>query len=84
MTDPKLTPPKEIDVTAYTCPMTFVKVKLSLEPLNSGDELQVVINNGEPLRNVSRSAEAEGHRISEKNEIGDGTWRLLITKGQLL
>lgn len=52
-----------IDITADVCPMTFVRVKLALERLPSGAILDVRLNAGEPLRNVPRSARAEGHEI---------------------
>jgi TusA-related sulfurtransferase len=54
-----------IDITNDVCPMTFVRVKLALERLPSGAVLRVRLNDGEPLRNVPRSAQAEGHAIIE-------------------
>jgi TusA-related sulfurtransferase len=62
---PKAAPPADadIDITGEVCPMTFVRVKLALERLPSGAVLGVRLNDGEPLRNVPRSARAEGHEI---------------------
>jgi tRNA 2-thiouridine synthesizing protein A len=37
---------KKIDITKDNCPVTFVKVKLALEQLNSGDILEVRLNAG--------------------------------------
>lgn len=54
-----------IDITKEHCPMTFVKVKLALAKLQKGDVLDVYLTSGEPLKNVPRSAEEEGHRILE-------------------
>lgn len=35
--------------------MTFVKAKLKLEELEPGDELEILLCEGEPLENVPRS-----------------------------
>jgi tRNA 2-thiouridine synthesizing protein A len=58
-----LHPDVSIDITSDVCPMTFVRVKLALERMPSGALLGVRLNAGEPLRNVPRSARAEGHEI---------------------
>ncbi len=60
-----------LDITREHCPMTFVKVKLMLAKLNRGDTLDVVLNRGEPLENVPRSAAEEGHRILEIRDAED-------------
>ncbi|MBL8025962.1 MAG: sulfurtransferase TusA family protein [Fibrobacteres bacterium] len=54
---------KLLDITRDHCPMTFVKVKLELSKLASGDILEVVLTGKEPLTNVPRSAAEEGHEI---------------------
>ncbi len=55
----------EIDITADVCPMTFVRVKLALERMEPHATLIVRLNDGEPLRNVPRSARVEGYRVEE-------------------
>ena len=55
----------EIDITADVCPMTFVRVKLALERMAPDAALIVRLNDGEPLRNVPRSARGEGYRVEE-------------------
>ena len=69
---------RRIDITLDICPMTFVKTKLELEELDSGDILEVLLRDGEPLHNVTRSSEAEGHRILSRKDLGEGLWRILI------
>jgi TusA-related sulfurtransferase len=63
MSDAKSRVDADVDITGEVCPMTFVRVKLALERLPSGAVLGVRLNDGEPLRNVPRSARAEGHEI---------------------
>lgn len=59
----KLTADFFIDITPDTCPMTFVKTKLQLEKMQTGQILEVLLNGGEPLKNVPLSAEELGHVI---------------------
>ena len=54
-----------VDITSDVCPMTFVRVKLALERMAPDATLIVRLNDGEPLRNVPRSARAEGYRVEE-------------------
>lgn len=60
-----------LDITKDHCPMTFVKAKLALAKLSSGDILEVTLSGGEPLENVPRSAKEEGHGIISIEESGD-------------
>lgn len=43
--------------------MTFVRTKLCLERMASGEVLSVRLRGEEPLRNVPRAARDEGHDI---------------------
>ena len=52
-----------LDVRALRCPMTWVRTKLALERLATGDELRVECAPGEALDNVPRSAADAGHAV---------------------
>jgi TusA-related sulfurtransferase len=54
---------RTLDVTALTCPMTWVRTKLELERMAPGEELEVRAA-GEALENVPRSAADAGHEVS--------------------
>jgi len=71
-----------LDITTETCPMTFVRVKLKLEKMPSGSILSIMLKGEEPLRNVPRSARAEGHEIlaCEAIDIANNLHRLLIRR----
>jgi TusA-related sulfurtransferase len=58
-------PARALDITAETCPMTFVRVKLAIERLAPGDILDVRLKGEEPLRNVPRSLAEHGHTVLE-------------------
>ena len=73
-----------VDVRAFTCPLTWVKTRIALEPLRPGDALEVLVREGEPLDNLPRTAEEEGHRVAERApaaDAGPGAWRLVLVKG---
>ena len=55
---------RTLDITALTCPMTWVRTKLELERMAPGEPLDVVCRPGEALENVPRSAMAAGHRVT--------------------
>lgn len=52
-----------LDITEFVCPMTFVRTKLLLEKMNSGEIAVIRLNDGEPLQNVPRSVREQGHEI---------------------
>ena len=62
---------ESIDITGEVCPMTFVRTKLKLERMRSGEVLAVRLRGDEPLRNVPRSARDEGHIILGIVPLGD-------------
>ncbi len=61
--NPLVTPDQTIDITGEVCPMTFVRTKLRLERMRSGEILSVRLRGDEPLRNVPKAARDEGHSI---------------------
>ncbi|MGI9554057.1 MAG: sulfurtransferase TusA family protein [Thermodesulfobacteriota bacterium] len=54
---------QSIDITKEICPMTFVKTKLKLETMGTGQVLEVTLREGEPLSNLPKSVEQEGHKV---------------------
>jgi len=73
----------QINITGDTCPITFVKTKLRLEKMNSGEILEVTLNEGEPLKNVPLSCIELGHEVLDTvaGDI-DGTYKLWIRKSE--
>ncbi|HHT9159089.1 MAG TPA: sulfurtransferase TusA family protein [Candidatus Brocadiaceae bacterium] len=75
----KLIPDDQIDLRGVLCPINFVKTKLKLEMMDSGQVLEVLLDDGEPIRSVPRSVKEEGHKIIKVENI-EGAYRLLIKK----
>jgi tRNA 2-thiouridine synthesizing protein A len=62
---------RTVDIRAHVCPMTWVRVKLALEAAAPGELLEVLLRGEEPVRNVPRAAEREGHQVVELAAVGD-------------
>jgi tRNA 2-thiouridine synthesizing protein A len=80
--DSVLTADREIDITRDVCPMTFVRTRIALDRLASGQTLLVRLRGEEPLRNVPRTAIEQGHTVLEQREEANGTTLLLLQKGK--
>ena len=70
----------QIDITKEICPMTFVKTKLKLETMSSGQVLEVTLREGEPLINVPRSVEQEGHKVLDIHREEGDVFKILIER----
>jgi tRNA 2-thiouridine synthesizing protein A len=70
----------KLDITKDKCPITFVKVKVKLAKLKKGDLLEVLLNSCEPLKNVPRSAQEQGHKVHHIEPDGE-FYTVLIEKG---
>ncbi len=67
-----------LDITADVCPLTFVKTKLLIEQMSSGETANIRLNTGEPLDNVPRAVKEHGHTVlSLAPEMADGLVYLL-------
>ena len=60
----------ELDLTGVPCPMNWVRAKLALEELPVGERLELILDPGEPLESVPRSAREDGHEVTvEGNRV---------------
>jgi TusA-related sulfurtransferase len=69
----------ELDLRGVICPYNFVKTKLKLETMERGQVLSVLLDDGDPIRNVPRSVENEGHTVLAQERV-DQAYRVLIRR----
>ncbi len=69
-----------LDLRGVACPMNFVKTRLYLDKMQSGETVTVILDDGEPVESVSQSVKAEGHRVLDQVQSGDSSWTLTIIK----
>lgn len=71
---------ENLDITCDVCPITFVKAKLKLEEMKSGEILEIILNDGEPVQNVPRTIKEQGHKILLLEKVDD-KYRILVERG---
>lgn len=69
-----------IDLRGVSCPTNFVKAKLALEDVETGEILQILLDDGEPVKNVPRSLKAEGHKLLGLKQAEEGHYILELEK----
>jgi tRNA 2-thiouridine synthesizing protein A len=71
---------KALDLRGTRCPINFVKTKLKLDKLEKGELLEIFLDDGDPIKNVPRSVEAEGHEVIHRKRLTDGSYSVLVRK----
>jgi tRNA 2-thiouridine synthesizing protein A len=71
---------EELDLRGEVCPYTFVKTKLRLEELDSGQDLTILLDDSAATANVSRSLRSEGHEIMDLKAISGEVWQIVVKK----
>jgi sulfite reductase (ferredoxin) len=69
-----------LDLSGVACPINYVKTKLKLEELEVGQHLEVILDDGEPIRNVPKSLQGDGQKILSQEKIDEQHYRLLVEK----
>jgi len=68
-----------LDLLGVCCPMNFVRTKLALDKIKPGERIEILLDDGEPIINVTRSVKDEGHRVLNVASE-NGHFRLLVEK----
>ena len=64
-----------LDLRGVACPMNFVKTRLKLDKLATGELLEAFLDAGEPIESVTSSVLSEGHLIESSTEISAANWQ---------
>ena len=78
--DTEPVPVKKKDLRGVLCPMNFVRTKLELASMQSGEVLEILLDDGKPIENVPGSVRLEGHEVLLQTQHTDGYWQVLIKK----
>jgi sulfite reductase (ferredoxin) len=68
-----------IDLTAYGCPLHYIKARNELRKFKGGDEVDFLFVSGDPSQQVSSSLKSDGHEILSVQEQGSAT-RIKVRK----
>ena len=74
-----ISPDVKKDFRGVMCPMNFVKTKIALTPMQSGQILEILLDDGAPIENVPGSVKNEGHTILSTEKV-EYYWKVLIKK----
>lgn len=68
-----------LDLRGVKCPVSWARAKVVLEQMESGQVLELMVDDPRGARDIPRAAEAEGYAVIDCSAL-DGLWRLKIEK----
>ncbi len=57
-----------LDLRGTPCPINFIRSKLQLEKMHSGEFLEIWLDGGEPIEQVPNSLTMEGYEVESIGE----------------
>ncbi|KJR43466.1 SirA family protein [Candidatus Magnetoovum chiemensis] len=73
-------PDKKIDIRGLVCPYTFVRSKLTIEAMNLGQVLEILLDYPEATNSIPKSMEDHGHKVLRVEKVNEKDWVILIRK----
>ena len=70
-----------LDTIGQVCPFPLVEAKRAINPLDSGDQLQIDFDCTQATDSIPAWAAASGHAITEFTQLDAATWRITVQKG---
>jgi len=82
MTKDNIVADRRIDISAETCPMTFVLVRLALDQMKPGEILEITLRGAEPRRNIPITAQEQGHEVLSISDYDIDNSILILRKAR--
>jgi TusA-related sulfurtransferase len=73
---------KELNIKGEVCPYTFVKTKLTLETMEPGEVLRIIVDHVPATDNIPRSLKSEGNEVLDVSAINETDWQIVTRKGK--
>ncbi|MBT4277571.1 sulfurtransferase TusA family protein [Candidatus Falkowbacteria bacterium] len=70
---------EKIDLTGIPCPHNFARALFRLETMDEGEILEIIIDDGRPIKKMPTRLTEEGYKIIKKEKKGEN-WILEIKK----
>lgn len=64
-----------LDLSGVPCPANSARALMKIESMADGSLLEILVDDGEPVENLSASLESEGHSIVSRTREG-GKWKI--------
>lgn len=71
----------KIDARGLACPLPVVRAKNRLKTMVQGESLEVLVDNGIAVQNLTKFARVRGYSAAEE-KLGEGTYRVILTPGE--
>lgn len=71
---------RSVDLRGEICPMTFYKAKMVLTQIKEGSVIEIILKEGEQMKNVPRNIKEDGHKIISICQKEDG-FHIQVKKG---
>lgn len=68
------------DLRGVKCPINFAQTKIQLAGMQTGQILEIYLDDGEPINNVPGSVRLEGHEVLEQVMVDASYWSVVIRK----
>ena len=69
---------EKLDLRRIPCPKNTSKALIFLSTIDSGEKIEIWLDDGEPIDNVPESLILEGHHVVSKNKDPEGHWVLIV------
>ncbi|QWR76177.1 sulfurtransferase TusA family protein [Candidatus Magnetomonas plexicatena] len=73
-------PNKKLDIRGLKCPYTFVRSKLTIEAMDVGQVLEILLDYQEASNSIPKSMEDHGHKVLRVEKVSATDWIILIRK----
>lgn len=71
---------KVLDLKGTICPYNFINSKLTLEEMEVGQVLKVIVDYKNAIDEVPKAMEWEGQKVLDVNPINDTDWEIIVEK----
>jgi TusA-related sulfurtransferase len=69
---------RELNLKGKICPYTFIESMLTLEEMESGEILRVIVDYPPAACDVPKSLKSEGYQVLEVEKINGTDWAILV------
>ena len=67
-----------LDTIGQVCPFPLVEAKQAIQPLNSGDELQIDFDCTQATDSIPAWAAENGHGVTDFRQLDEATWSITV------
>lgn len=69
-----------LDTFGQVCPFPLVEAKTAIQPLNSGDELQIDFDCTQATDSIPAWAADNGHAVTDFRQLDEASWSITVKK----